>query len=317
MRVAVAGSGRLAATLTQAVVESGHTVVAVVQNGRMTRGLRRHSDMLLAGFFGGNQSMLCWARRFKARVVWLDRHTEAELAPLREARPDLLLVGGFSVILRRPILDLPAIGCVNVHSSLLPRHRGPNPFQSVILNNEPETGVTFHIVEEGIDTGDILDQTPFALGPRDTMLSVYRRACEVAGSRVAEVLDRIEREGLHGTPQDSALATYDKKCTEADAWIDWRMPAEVIARRVRAMAPQPMPRFLWQGREVRVMRVKWNPASVDAPPGTILSLRPAACVATGQGSVELTGAFVQGPVPWVWPAPWSGAKPGMRLQSPA
>lgn len=313
MRIAVAGSGRLAAGLIQGLARSQHRIVAVVQNGRATRGLRRVVNSQLAGLLGNDSSVLCWARRLHAPVVWLDRQTADELEGLRAARPDLLLVGGFSIILKRPTLEVPALGCVNVHSSLLPKHRGPNPFQAVILQGEKESGVTFHVVDEGIDTGGIIEQAAFPLEPVDTMLIVYRKSCELGQAMVSEVMDRIERDGIQPCPQDEEQASYDRKAGEADSWIDWRWTAEKIDRLVRGLVPLPIPRFYHDGRVVHVMRARWDPNPVDAPPGTVLALRPSVKVATGLGTVELPGAFTKRPIPWIWPAPWTSLKMGDQL----
>ncbi len=313
MRIAVAGSGRLAAGLIGELTRTHHRVVAVLQNGRAVRGFRRTLDTRLAGLLGNDLSVLCWARRLGAPVVWLDKQTDEELAPLRALRPDLLLVGGYSIILKRPTLDIATVGSVNVHSSLLPRHRGPNPFQSVIMQGEKESGVTYHVIEEGIDTGGIIEQATFPLEPLDTMMTVYRRSCDLAHMMVTGVMDGIERDGIHPRPQDESLASYNKKAVEADSWIDWRWPAEKIDRLVRALVPIPMPRFLYEARVVQVMRVRWSPLPVDAAPGTVLALRPAVRVATGLGTVDLVGAFTKRPVPWIWPPPWSGLKLGDQL----
>jgi methionyl-tRNA formyltransferase len=125
MRIAVAGYGLLGAGLTRALLDSNHEIVAIVQNGRKTRGIERAVAVAVSHVFATEGSMLGLARPERLPVVWLNRMDENELAPLRALAPDLLLVGGFGIILKRPILDLPKIGCVNAHSSLLPKHRAP------------------------------------------------------------------------------------------------------------------------------------------------------------------------------------------------
>ena len=313
MRIVLAGTGRLGVHLLEGLRDSSHEVVAVLQDGRRTRGFRRVLDPWLGRFFGGAEDLAGKALRAGLPLIWIDRMTEEELAPLRALEPDLLLVGGFGIILKRPLLDLPRIGCVNTHSSLLPRHRGPNPFSAAILAGDTETGVTFHVMTEGIDDGDILDQTSFAIEEDDGMFAVYRLACALAGERVAEVMDTIEREGLCGVPQDPALATYEKKRFEDDTWIDWRRPAIEIDRMVRALATPPMARFLFRDRVVRVGRIEFAPEPVDAAPGVVLSSYPLVRIATGQGSVRLRVAFLSKPVPWIFPAPWCRPATGEQL----
>lgn len=316
LRLAVAGGGRLGMSLIEPLMASGHEVVAVVQDGRKTRGTRRWLAPRLARLSGSSISVAGFARQHGIPIVWIDKMTPEELAPLHRLAPDLLLVGGFGIILKKPILELPRIGCVNCHSSLLPRHRGPNPFAWALMSGDEETGVTFHVMDPGIDTGDILDQTPFPLRDDDTTLSVYRRACDLSGTRVVEVVDRIERDGLRGTPQDEARATYERNPAAADAWIRWDRPARAIVRQVRALAPSPAPRFRHGDRVVYVFRAEALDGRADAPPGTVLGSAGSVEVATGSGRLRILAAFTRAPFPWVWPAPWQRPKAGEVLPMP-
>lgn len=312
MRIALAGSGRLAVGLMQALLSSSHEIVAVIQNGRKTRGFKRTLVTAAGSLFTPGLSVTGLASCHEIPVVWIDRMDEKELAPLRLHDPDLILVGGFSIILKRPIIELPRIGCVNAHSSLLPKHRGPNPFIAAVLANEKKAGVTFHIIDEGIDTGDIIGQFAFPLGPQDTGLTVYNQACKVAGQHVVEVVDRIEAEGLRGVPQDPNEASYDRKPEKKDSYIDWTKPAEEIERMVRAFKPFMLSRFRYRGRTVVVTKVAVDKTPVDAEPGAILALEPRPRIATGEGSILVLTAFSP-PIPWLWPSPLSRPKIGQKV----
>lgn len=316
MRIAIAASGRLGTTVLRPLLDSTHDVVAVIQDGRQTRGAKRWITRLLSRFLGGRENMLKLAARHRIPIFYIDKMSEAELDPLRKLNVDILLVSGFAIILKKPILELPRIGCVNMHSSLLPRHRGPNPFSAVIVQGETESGVTFHVMEEGIDTGDILDQTPFDLGPRDEMMAVYRKACVIAGERVVPLMDRIAREGLIGRPQDPALATYDRKLTDADAWLDWTRPAEELDRMVRGFSPATMPRFAFRKDTVYVARSKIVENTTGAAPGTVVRARRPVRIATGDGLLELQVAFCKRPFPWIWPTRLNRPVDGERLNTP-
>lgn len=316
MRIVVAGSGHLGSSVLAPLLESSHEVVGIVQNGRELRGWRRVCSTAMLSRLGGGNSMLRWAARRHLPVIWIDKMTGDELLPLRALEPDILLVSGFSIILKAPLLRLPRVGCVNMHSSLLPRHRGPNPFAAAILAGDTQTGITFHVMDEGIDTGDILEQAAFDIGENSTMVSVYRQACELASERVVPLMDRIERDGLRGTPQDPAQASYDKKPKVEDAQIDWAAPAEHIERRVRALSPATMPWFMYKGRKISIARADYDNAPVEAAPGTVLEARPPARIATGAGTVRLRIAYIRVPFPWLWPAPWSRPKKGERLGGP-
>jgi len=314
MRVAIAGSGRLAACLIRSLLDSPHDVIALVQNGRVNRGLKRHLTASAGYAFGPQTSVLGLATRNDVPVLWIDRMDDVELAPLHVLQPDVLLVGGFSIILKRPILDLPRLGCVNCHSSLLPKHRGPNPFSAAILAQDTETGVTFHIVDEGIDTGDVLEQYAFDIGPKDTAMHVYQNCCVLAGDQVVGVMDRIEAKGrLEGTPQDHDAATYDPRLTEHDVRIDWAQPVADIERMTRACRPFFLARFRSRGKTVYLTQLNSDETEIDATPGTVISSSPLVRVATGRGSLTVVSAYCATPIPWRWPAPWNRPKPGEQL----
>ena len=313
MRIAIAGSGRLGLSLMAPLLESSHEIVALVQNGRLARGLGRRLRTASSIVFAPNSSVIGLAVRHRIPVLWIDRMSEKELMPLRALGPDVLLVGGFGIILKEPILGLPRIGCVNAHSSLLPKHRGPNPFAAVILAGEQESGVTFHVMDAGIDTGDILEQFPYPLEADDTALTAHDKACDVAAERVVSVMDRIEREGLRGAPQDPALASYDGKLEDRAAQIDWAKPAREIERMARACRPFFLPRFRHRGRTVFVTQLTVDETPANAAPATVIESVPRVKIAAGQGAIVIEAAYVTYPFPWLWPAPWSRPKPGQKV----
>lgn len=317
MRIALAGSGQLAVSMLQPLLDSEHAVVAVLQDGRRTKGLQRTLAPLSDGLLMSAGGLSFLAARHGLPILWLDKMTEEELAPLRKLEPDLLLVGGFGIILKKPLLELPRVGCVNMHSSLLPRHRGPNPFCAVVLQGERESGVTFHVMDEGIDTGDIVDQSAFPLSPADTPYAVYEKACTLAADRVVDVMDKIAATGLHGLPQDPALASYDKKPTALDAHIRWQDTAVEIERRVRALASLQTTYFLHEGAKVYVTRAACSEAPGGAAPGTVVSNRPQVTVATGAGRLHILSAHTGGPVTIPWPPPWKRPAPGEVLGAAA
>lgn len=314
MRIALAGSGVLAARMANTLAASKHEVVALVQNGRKKGGIRRSIARATAWLYPREVSTVSFALRRKVPIVWIDKMTEEELAPLRRIHPDLLLVCGFGIILKKPLLTLPRIGCVNTHSSLLPKHRGPDPFTAVVLANERESGVTFHVMDEGIDTGDIIAQFPFPVTPKDTSLVVYKNACRIAADHVVPLMDRIEAEGLNGTPQNQSEGTYDKKTTDGALRVVWEKPSEDIKRLTLAFSFPNPPWFLCRGTKIRLIRVAVKDTPSDALPGTILATCPRLTVATGRGVVEILSAYRTRPVPCFWPTRWSRLTVGERLR---
>ena len=248
-------------------------------------------------------------------VLWIDKMSEKELAPLRELAPDLLIVAGFGIILKKPLLDLPKVGCINAHTSLLPKHRGPNPFTAAILAGEAETGVTFHVMDEDIDTRGRPSSSkwpsPSARKTRPSPFTGMRpaRARNTSWSSWIGLSPR----GFRGTSQDTALASYDKKLNEEQVRIDWAKPAVEIDRLVRACLPSQRARFQHGGNTVYILQVSLEDAPVEAAPGTVVKAAPIPVIATGKGSVKVVRAYTKRPVPWIWPAPWGRPRPGERL----
>ncbi|MGC9054428.1 MAG: methionyl-tRNA formyltransferase, partial [Candidatus Hydrogenedens sp.] len=301
MRILIAGTGKLGVCVAEPLIKSQHQIIGILQNGRQTRGVRRFTNQVFLGLFGGHDSILHFAWKNHIPVFWIDKMDEEELKPIKECSPDLIITCGFGIIFKKPILSLPKIGCINVHSSLLPRHRGPNPFYAVIRQGETQSGVTFHIMDEGIDTGPIVAQQSFPILDTDTAYSVYCRASEMAKTMVLDVVNRITKEGLHGEPQNPDLSSYDPKPTVNDAIIHWNVPAIEIDRQIRALSQTILTRFTYKGRTVFVTRVRVNEKEITAKPGTVLHARFPAEIATAKGSITLLSAFTLSPIMWLWP----------------
>ncbi len=313
MRIAIAGSGQLAASMLFPLLDSTHEVVAVLLDGRQVKGYKRAVSPLSDALLGVKGGLAFQAARHGLPIVWLDTMDEENLDALRKLQPDIVMVGGFSIIFKKSILSLPGMGCVNMHSSLLPKHRGPNPFCAVILAGEPESGVTFHIMDETIDTGDILEQGAFPLSPDDTPYSIHAKACAMAASLVVPVMDRIEREGLKGVPQNPAFATYDKKPTKTDAWIRWDTSVDAIDRQLRALSAIHPPWFSYQDKAIQVTQAELNAEADPVMPGVVLANKPHVRVAARDGSVTILSARTTGAISWPWPQPWNRPYVGESL----
>jgi methionyl-tRNA formyltransferase len=310
MRIAIAGSGWFAASAALPLLDSHHQIVAVIQNGRRIRGVGRVVGPLLSFSPASLCGLARMGRRHGIPTVWLDSMNEHELAPLEALKPDVVVVAGFSIILKPGLLGLPRLGCLNIHPSLLPRHRGPNPFAAAVLAGERESGVSFHQMDAGIDTGPIFAQYAFPLGPRETAESVYRKACAAVGEHMVEVLDHLEQ-GLAPQEQDESLASYDKRPSDEQRMLDWRQPAEYLDRQVRAFSTFNPAWFRLGQRKVYVTAACADHRPVSAPPGTILQTGPCLRVATGEGSLRVVRALRSS---LRWPAPWTRLRKGDVLR---
>ncbi len=163
----------------------------------------------------------------------------ASVAELAAFAPDLIVVMAYGQILSKAILDLPRLGCLNLHASLLPAHRGAAPIQAAILAGDRETGTTIMWMDEGLDTGDMLLAHKLPIRRRETGGSLHDRLAALSPAVLAEALPLIEAGTAPRIPQETARATYAAKLSRETGLIDWRAPSAVIERQVRALNPWP------------------------------------------------------------------------------
>ncbi len=169
----------------------------------------------------------------KARSV----NSEAFRRELIKLNADIVFVGSWGEKFKKETINVPKIGTINCHPSLLPKYRGPNSYAQVILNDEKKTGVTFHLMDENYDTGAILQQTEVKINPDDTGGSLKTRCCQVAGQEVGKLLLQMDNEMILPVNQREDLATYQPQITEKDVLLNFEHTAESIERRIRAFLP--------------------------------------------------------------------------------
>jgi methionyl-tRNA formyltransferase len=145
----------------------------------------------------------------------------------------------YGQILPRAVLEIPAVACLNLHASLLPRHRGAAPIQAAIVAGESETGITVMYMDEGLDTGDMLLKRSVPIGVEETGGSLHDRLAEVSPAALAEALQLLAAGNAPRIPQDSNLATYAPKLEREHGLIDWHNDAQAVARKIRAFDPWP------------------------------------------------------------------------------
>ena len=199
-------------------------------------------------------------------------HSADFLADLRAWAPDVVVVAAYGRILPLSVLQLPPMGCVNIHASLLPRHRGASPISGAVLAGDPVTGVTTMLMDEGLDTGDILLSREISVQPDDTAGSLRDRLMELGGELVVETLRRMTDGTLQPRAQDHAQATLTKPLTKEDGRIDWNGDVGFLDRLVRAMNPWPGAFTYLGGDAVKI----WSASAVDGsgPAGTVTEVGP-------------------------------------------
>ncbi len=223
--------------------------------------------------------------------VWqpasLRRDPEA-VSHLRGWRPDAIVVAAFGQILPAEVLAIPPHGCLNVHASLLPRHRGAAPIAAAILSGDEHTGVTIMLMDEGMDTGPILAQAKIPISPKDTTLSLSERLAPLGADLLAATLPRWVDGKVEPTAQDESRATYCHPVAKTDGLIDWSLPAVELERRARAYYPWPGLYTTWQGRKLSVWPARAVPEwSGEGEPGQVIELASRLAVVTGQGALIL------------------------------
>ncbi len=200
---------------------------------------------------------------------------DAVLARLAEYAPDLLVVVAYGLLLPRAVLDLPRHGAVNVHASLLPRWRGAAPIQHALLAGDRETGISIMAMDEGLDTGPVLARRAIAIAEDETAESLHDRLAVLGRDLLVETLPAIAAGTLRPEPQPEAGATYAHKIAKTDAEIDWREPAAVVDRRIRAFRPWPVAYTRWRGTGERLRIWRARPvAGIEGEPGRVVAVLP-------------------------------------------
>ena len=289
LRVGFAGTPEFAAEALAAILAAGHTVPLVLtQPDRPAgRGMKlQPSAVKQCALQHGLPVAQPTSLKLNGRYP--DEAAAAREA-LQAAQLDVLVVAAYGLILPQWVLDLPRLGCLNIHGSLLPRWRGAAPIHRAIEAGDAETGITIMQMDAGLDTGDMLLVAPEPIRPDDTTAALHDRLATLGGRLIVEALALAARGGLTATPQPAEGVTYAHKIDKKEAALDWTLPAEALARRVRAFDPFPGASF---SRGSEVVKV-WQARAVagQGAPGSVLSVDgegDGIVVACGTGALALT-----------------------------
>ena len=211
------------------------------------------------------------------------------VAELRELAPDLCVTAAFGQILSEECLSIPKYGTVNVHASLLPRHRGSAPVHYSIMAGDAETGVTTMLTDAGMDTGDILMKASTKIGETDTAGTLTEKLSHLGAELLIETIAAIENGTLKRTKQDESRATYEPKLTHDTGCIKWEKTCSEIDRQVRGCNPWPAAFTMLQGERMKVLAVQKYKGMDSSEPGTVIKAdaKSGFFVACGDGAIEL------------------------------
>ncbi|MDP2681405.1 MAG: methionyl-tRNA formyltransferase [Deltaproteobacteria bacterium] len=197
--------------------------------------------------------------------------------------PDVIAVVAYGKILPKAILDIPPKGCINVHASILPKYRGAAPINWAIINGEKETGITTMLLDEGMDTGDMLLTEKVEIRDDDTTSSLHDRLKYIGADLLIKTIKDIKSETIRPIPQDDSQATYAPMLKKEDGRIDWTMKAEEIKNLIRGLNPWPGAYTRWDGKQIKIFKAEVE-AGVKEEPGTVINISTEGIfAATGKG----------------------------------
>lgn len=277
LRIIFAGTPEFAARHLAALLASRHEVVCVYTQPDRPAGrgkkLSASPVKALAAMTG------------KPVVQPATLKTAEAQSLLAEWRADLMVVVAYGLLLPQAVLDIPRLGCINVHASLLPRWRGAAPIQRAIEAGDEETGVTIMQMDAGLDTGAMLSSSRCSIYPTDRASDLHDRLLHLGPPALLAALDQLARGQIEATPQDDAEATYAAKLSKEEARIDWSQPAAVLDLRIRAFNPFPMAWTSMENERLRLLNSRTVTETHNEQPGTLLTRGDRLLVACGDGSV--------------------------------
>ena len=269
MKIVFMGTPEFAVPSLKALVDSGEDVIAVVAQPDKRRG---------RGLKLSPPPTKLTAEKHGIMVLQPEKiRTEDFLKELRELNPDLIIVAAYGRILPKSVLDLPRLGCINVHASILPKYRGAAPINWAMVHGEKVTGVTIMRMDEGMDTGDILLTREVPIDYDDTGETLSGKLSVAGAGLLLESLEYLRKGELHPRKQDDSLATYAPMLKKEDGRIDWKKPAGEIRDLIRGMLPWPGAFTTLDGKLLKIFKAsvvegKGNGGEVITAPQGVLRI---------------------------------------------
>jgi methionyl-tRNA formyltransferase len=281
LKIIFAGTPEFATGALRALLGTEHDVVAVYTQPDRPAGRGRKMQLSPVKQLALEKNLV-----IRQPKTLKEAEVQQELADLDA---DLMVVVAYGLLLPQAVLDIPRLGCLNIHASVLPRWRGAAPIQRAILAGDQETGITIMQMETGLDTGPMLRVAKTPIHETEQASSLHDRLAEIGAQTLLQVLSDLSHGWLKGEPQDDSLATYAHKLDKEEAKIDWRQSAQQIDRQVRAFNPWPVAYCHYGDKIMRIWNSEVCDQTVSAPPGQIVSSgKKFIDVATGEGLLRIT-----------------------------
>ena len=278
MRIVFAGTSEFAVPSLRGLLGADHEIVAVYTQPDRPSGRGRK-------IVHGPVKRCAISQRLP---VLQPENFAKEYSRLKKIAPELIVVVAYGVILPHNILSLPPSGCINVHASLLPRWRGAAPIHRAIEAGDSSTGITLMRMDAGLDSGNILFQSPSPIQEKDTTGSLHDRLAVDGAQALITCLPKIAAGTLLGIGQREENVTYAPKITRSERWLDWTRPAAELARKIRAFNPRPLARTALGNQIILVQEAVLGPVHHHEHPGTVIQARQDLIrVQAGDGSLEL------------------------------
>ncbi|HEY8102170.1 MAG TPA: methionyl-tRNA formyltransferase [Burkholderiaceae bacterium] len=289
MKIIFAGTPEFAAVALNALHDAGFEIPLVLtQPDRPAgRGMQLHASAVKQFAVAHNIPV---AQPISLRLDGKYPDVAREAHELLRATPhDVMVVAAYGLILPRSILDIPKLGCINIHASLLPRWRGAAPIHRAIEAGDAETGVTIMQMEEGLDTGPMLAMQSIPIAPDDTTGNLHDKLANLGSAMIVDALQKLQKGSLVATPQPEASTNYAAKIAKEEAALDFTQPAEKLARKIRAFNPFPGASAQFNDMTIKLWCAQALPAP-DGKPGQILAAnaQDGVIVACGIGALRLT-----------------------------
>ena len=280
LRVVFMGTPDFSVPTLEALVQAGHNIVGVYCQPDKEKGRGKQVQMPAV-----KVAALAHDLPVYQPVTLKSEEVEAEL---RALEPDVIIVIAYGKILPPWLIRLPKYGCINVHASILPKYRGAAPIHYAILNGDTKTGVTIMHMDDGLDTGDIIDVETIEILPNETTGELFERIATLGGTTINPVLERWVAGEIIATPQDDTKASHRSKITKDMGLIDWNSPAFEVANKIKALNPAPGCFTFINGKRLKLWMAESLEESSSVQPGTIVAITADSIdVATKDGILRL------------------------------